>query len=117
MPCISSRRTPLALALTLALAGLPSLAFAAPRVHREAARETHAGRVTQAWSFLQHLWGSEGMSIDPDGSRRTATAGLTHVSGNSGMSIDPDGARRTAPTGLTHLSGDSGMSIDPDGSH
>jgi len=115
MPCTSSRRTPLALALILALAGLPSLAFAAPRVHREVARETHAGRVTQAWSFLQHLWGSEGMLIDPDGSRRTATAGLTHVSGNSGMSIDPDGAHTTAISGPTHASSDAGMLIDPNG--
>jgi hypothetical protein len=115
MPCTSSRRTPLALALTLALAGLPSLAFAAPRMHREVTRETHASMVTQAWSFLQHLWGAEGMLIDPDG-RQTVHA-VTHVSGAEGMSIDPDGARRTATSGLTHLSGDSGMSIDPDGSH
>jgi hypothetical protein len=113
MPCISSRRTPLALALTLALAGLPSLAFAAPRVHREVTRETHAGMVIGAWSFLQHLWGSEGMLIDPDG-RQTVHA-VTHVSGAEGMSIDPDGARRTATSGPTHVSSDAGMLIDPNG--
>jgi hypothetical protein len=121
MPSISPRRTLLALTLTAFLA-LPSLALAAPRYPASAAApEAHAGQgvFTQLWSFLQHLWGAEGMSIDPNGRATAAPAprSLTHVSGAAGMLIDPDGSHATATPAPTPVSGDSGMSIDPDGRH
>jgi hypothetical protein len=91
MPSISPRRTLLALTLAT-LVGLPSLALAAPRVQApESAREAHAGLFSHFWSFFQHLWGAEGVLIDPDGRAKAASApqGPAHVSGDSGMSIDP----------------------------
>jgi hypothetical protein len=120
MPSISPRRTLLALTLA-ALLALPSLALAAPRYPASAAApEAHAGQgvFTQFWSFLQHLWGAEGMSIDPNGRATAAPAprGLTHVSGAEGVLIDPDGRAKATPA-PTHVSGDAGMLIDPDGRH
>jgi hypothetical protein len=85
MPSISPRRTFLALAVTAALVGLPTLAAAA------------------------------GMMIDPNGVHRTAPAGFTHLSEDAGMMIDPNGAQRAATSGFTHLSEDAGMMIDPNG--
>ena len=66
MSSISPRHTLLALTLA-ALIGLPSLAAAAPRPQRAAPREVHPGRTANAWTFLRHFCGFEGMMIDPNG--------------------------------------------------
>lgn len=87
--------------LVLALAAPPAMA-AAP-IDDSGPTIGFADLLADWWSALVSVWGSSGMSIDPNGAPSSDSSA---ASGDEGMSIDPDGS--SAP-------GDSGGSIDPNG--
>ena len=107
----SSSSRALVLASTLALSALPARALPPGGALRH---RDDRGDLTVFFETLRsvwlHVWGKEGMSIDPSG--RPDGFGMTSVQGNEGMTIDPSGRPTITSSGEGT---DEGMSIDPDG--
>jgi hypothetical protein len=104
----------LVLATVLVLPALPAHALPLGSTFRLSdGRSAFSVFLEDLRSVWRSLWGSEGITIDPDG--RPKGSGMTNVVGREGMSIDPDGK----PTGGNVTSPgegpDEGMSIDPNG--
>jgi len=96
MLSLSPRRTVAILAL-VALFCLPSAVLAQPAAHTpevRVRREVRAGQgmLAQLRDLFQHLWGAEGMMIDPNGSPSATNPIPNNPSSDAGMLIDPDGS-------------------------
>jgi hypothetical protein len=102
----------LAFALIL-MASVPVLAAGGSHL-RPAAAVAHEGSfVTQAWQWLQSLWGEQGGCIDPNGKCASGTTAPPVHTDNGGC-IDPDGRCASAAT-APQADTDKGGCLDPNG--